>query len=59
MPKAKLCAICSAKIERPTRAPNAYNLFVKEHMQDPDIQALKPTERLAACAKKWNAQKGQ
>jgi len=39
------------------RAPSAYNLFVKDKMQDPAVKALPPKERMGAIGQMWKAQK--
>jgi len=47
-----------AKVRRSTRAPSKWNLYVKAHYNDADIQALNYTKRLAALAVKARAQGG-
>lgn len=49
----KKCPSCGVKLPRATRAPNAYNLFVKQSMQIDSIQALPPTQRMKAIASLW------
>ena len=39
------------------RAPSAYNLFVKQKMQDPQVKSLPPKERMGAIGVLWKAQK--
>jgi len=39
------------------RAPSAYNLFVKDKMQDASVKALPPKERMGAIGALWKAQK--
>lgn len=47
----------AAKDGKVKRPPSAYNLFVKEHYQDPDIQSMAPNVRLKEIAKKWKVEK--
>ena len=60
MPKVT-CPKCqtNVKIPKKSRAPNAYNLFVKKAMAYPHIKNLAPHERMKACAALWNQQKNQ
>ena len=52
-PKVVEDVVVPVKVEKPKRKPSAYNLFVKEHYKDEDIQALEPKERLSGIAAKW------
>jgi len=39
------------------RAPSAYNLFVREKMQDPQVKSLEPKKRMEKIGQMWKAQK--
>jgi len=54
---ARKCPSCGTKIPKSTRAPNAYNDFVKQAMARPDVQKLEPKSRMKAVAALWRQQK--
>ena len=53
----KKCHNCGTKIPKSSRAPNAYNAFVKQAMARSDVQKLEPKSRMKAVAALWRKQK--
>ena len=54
----KTCDNCGHKVAKATRKPNAYNIFVKDAMQRPEIQGLSSQkDRMRAAAKLWRESK--
>lgn len=55
------CPNCdkSFKLPKKTRAPNSYNLFVRQQMATAAVKALPPSERMQACAAAWARHKSK
>ena len=57
--KCIVCPTCHTKIvrERKKRAPNKYNLFIREERKKPEYAGLGPKEAMRKAALVWNTLK--